>query len=86
MSWILITFLLLTLVPGLWRVLAGPTRVDRLLAVQLFGTAGTAALLLLAQHQNIPSLRELALVLALLAAVVSGALVQFLRAPEHPRD
>ena len=40
--------LLLTLLVGLWRVLLGPGRVDRLLAVQLFGTTGTALLLVLA--------------------------------------
>lgn len=40
--------LLLTLIIGLWRVLLGPRRVDRLLAVQLFGTTGAALLLVLA--------------------------------------
>ncbi len=71
--------LLLTLLVGLWRVLLGPGRVDRLLAVQLFGTTGTALLLVLAQWQGAPALRDAALVLALLAAIVSAALVQLLR-------
>ena len=44
--------LLLTLIIGLWRVLRGPGRVDRLLVVQLFGTSGTALLLVLAQLQG----------------------------------
>lgn len=44
--------LLLTLIIGLWRVLRGPGRVDRLLVVQLFGTSGTALLLVLAQWQG----------------------------------
>lgn len=79
MIWIS-TFLLLTILVGLWRVWRGPTRVDRLLAIQLFGTTGTALLLLLMAHwQNLPALRDAALVLAVLAAVVSAALVQFLR-------
>lgn len=75
--------LLLTLLVGLWRVLLGPGRVDRLLAVQLFGTTGTALLLVLAQWQGAPTLRDAALVLALLAAIVSAALVQLLRRSRH---
>jgi multicomponent Na+:H+ antiporter subunit F len=75
--------LLLTLLVGLWRVLLGPGRVDRLLAVQLFGTTGTALLLVLAQWQGAPALRDAALVLALLAAIISAALVQLLRRSRH---
>jgi len=75
--------LLLTLIIGLWRVLLGPRRVDRLLAVQLFGTTGTALLLVLAQWQGAPALRDAALVLALLAAMISAALVQLMRRSRH---
>ncbi|AFM35116.1 MULTISPECIES: monovalent cation/H+ antiporter complex subunit F [Stutzerimonas stutzeri subgroup] len=78
--------LLLTLIIGLWRVLLGPRRVDRLLAVQLFGTTGAALLLVLAQWQGAPALRDAALVLALLAllaAMISAALVQLLRRSRH---
>lgn len=75
----LAAILLLTIFAGLWRVLRGPRRTDRLVAVQLFGTAGTALLLLLAEWQAMPALRDAALVLALLAAVLSAALVQYRR-------
>ena len=75
--------LLLTLVIGLRRVLRGPGRVDRLLAVQLFGTTGAALLLVMAQWQGAPGLRDAALVLALLAAMISAALVQLLRRSRH---
>ena len=75
--------LLLTLVLGLWRVLRGPRRVDRLLVVQLFGTSGTALLLVLADWQSLAALRDAALVLALLAAMASAALVQLLRRSHH---
>ncbi|WP_313026155.1 monovalent cation/H+ antiporter complex subunit F [Pseudomonas lopnurensis] len=75
--------LLLTLVIGLGRVLRGPSRVDRLLAIQLLGTTGTALLMVLAQWQAAPALRDAALVLALLAAMVSAALVQLLRRSRH---
>ncbi|SFM81046.1 monovalent cation/H+ antiporter complex subunit F [Halopseudomonas yangmingensis] len=71
--------LLLSIAAGLWRVLRGPTRADRLLAVQLLGTSGTAILLVLAEAAGQPALLDVALLLALLAAVVSIALVQLLR-------
>ncbi|GAB3478507.1 hypothetical protein [Azotobacter salinestris] len=41
--------LLLTMSAGLVRVLLGPGRVDRLLAIQLVGTSGTAVLLVLGE-------------------------------------
>ncbi len=69
-------FLLLTLVAGLWRVLRGPTAADRMLAAQLFGTTAVACTLLLAQAFDQPSLRDVALVFALLAAVTAVAFVQ----------
>lgn len=75
----LAVILLLTIFAGLWRVLRGPGRTDRLVAVQLFGTAGTALLLVLAEWQALPALRDAALVLALLAAVLSAAVVQYRR-------
>ena len=69
-------FLLLTLVAGLWRVLRGPTPADRLLATQLFGTTAVACVLLLAQVYDIPSFRDVALAIALLAAVAAVAFVR----------
>lgn len=59
--------LLLALLAGLGRVMRGPTAADRMLAAQLFGTAGVAVLLLLAVAQNQAALLNAALVLALLA-------------------
>lgn len=75
----LAAILLLTVLVGLWRVLRGPSRADRLMAIQLFGTTSTALLLLAAELQALPALRDAALVLALLAAVLSASLVQYLR-------
>lgn len=69
-------FLLLTLGTGLWRVLRGPTAADRMLAAQLFGTTAVAVLLLLAQAYDNSTLRDVALVFALLAAVTSVAFVR----------
>ncbi|KKO49951.1 portal protein [Arsukibacterium sp. MJ3] len=79
----LATILLASIAVGLWRVVRGPSRADRLLAVQLLGTTGAAVLLLLAHTQSQPALIEAALVLAVLAAVLSAALVQLLRRSQH---
>lgn len=78
MSWIA-TILLLTGLAGLWRILRGPTLVDRLLSVQMLGTTGITVLLVMAQWQETAVWRDVALVLALLAAVITAALVQLLR-------
>ncbi|MDO8828437.1 monovalent cation/H+ antiporter complex subunit F [Methylophaga sp.] len=80
---VLTCLLLVTIMVGLWRVVMGPSRIDRLIAVQLFGTAGTALLLLLSQTQRIPALLDAALILALLAALLSAALVQYMRGDQH---
>lgn len=69
-------FLFGTLVAGLWRVLRGPTAADRMLAAQLFATTAVAGLLLLAEAGKASALRDVALVLALLAVV---AVVTFVR-------
>lgn len=61
--------LLASLIGGLLRILRGPTRADRMLAAQLFGTTGVAVLLILAEALARPALRDVALVFALLAAV-----------------
>ena len=76
----LVLFLLLTLVAGLWRIRRGPTAADRMLAAQLFGTTATAVLLLLAEASEEPALRDVALVLALLAAITVTA---FTRRARH---
>lgn len=73
---ILAGFLLLNLVAGLWRILRGPTRADRMLAAQLFGTTGVAVMLLLAHAQQMPALRDGALIFALLGALATVAFIR----------
>lgn len=75
--------LLVSIAAGLLRILRGPSRADRLLAIQLFGTTGTALMMILAYWFEQPALLDTALVLALLAAAVSAALVQYLRRARH---
>lgn len=69
-------FLLLTIIIGLVRIFRGPTPADRMLAAQLFGTTGVAILLLLAEAEARPELRDLGLIYALLAAITSVAFVR----------
>ncbi|WP_369812651.1 monovalent cation/H+ antiporter complex subunit F [Alkalimonas collagenimarina] len=71
--------LLLTVLLGLWRVWRGPDLVNRLLAIQLLGSGGVAVLLVLSLAFSDTALLEVALVLALLAAVVPAAFVHRLK-------
>jgi multicomponent Na+:H+ antiporter subunit F len=68
--------LLGTLLLGLVRALLGPSLQDRMLAVQLLGTGGVALLLLLAPALGQPALQDVALVLALLAALAAAAMTR----------
>lgn len=68
--------MLLTLAPGLIRAMRGPTLQDRMLSVLLLGTGGVALLLLMAFALTAPALVDVALVLALLAAVAAAALTR----------
>jgi multicomponent Na+:H+ antiporter subunit F len=69
-------FLLVNLAAGLWRIMRGPTAADTMLAAQLFGTTGVGVLLLLAAASDLPPLRDVALVVALLAALAAIAFVK----------
>lgn len=73
--------LMLSVIAGLIRVERGPSPADRMLAAQLFGTTGVAILLLLAEAMEVPALRDVALVFALLAAM---AAVAFVKRAWHP--
>lgn len=68
--------LLMTLGGGIWRALRGPSAADRMLSVQVFGTAAVAVLLLLAEALGQAALRDVALAFALLAAVTAVAFVR----------
>jgi len=63
-----------SLMLGLVRVFIGPSLEDRMLSAQLVGTSGVGLLLLLGRLLELPSSLDLALVLALLAAVSVVAL------------
>lgn len=75
----LVAFLMLNIAAGLARIVRGPTAADRMLAAQLFGTTGVAVLLLLAEAQAMPSLRDAALVFAALAVLATLAFVRRVR-------
>jgi len=67
-------FVLAMVALGLQRILRGPTDADRMMAAQLLGSGGIAALLLAAATQ-LPGAVDVALMLALLAAFASVAFV-----------
>jgi len=70
-------FLLVNIGLGLVRVARGPTTADRLLAVQLFGTTGTAILVLLSLRDNAPDYLNIALVFALLAGILGVVFTRY---------
>ena len=67
---------------GLARILYGPSNADRLMAAQLFGTGGIAALLLVATATGTPAAVDVSLTLALLTAFASVAFVKFATRPD----
>lgn len=71
-----IVLVLATGVVGLLRVGAGPTPFDRMLAAQLLGTSLVATLLLAAHAWEVRALKDVALLVALLAAVAAIAMVR----------
>lgn len=62
-------FLLANLLIALVAAARGPTPADRMLVALLFGTGGTAILALLALSGGVMALVDVAVVLALLAAI-----------------
>lgn len=77
-------FVLLMVAGGLVCVLRGPGDIDRMMSVQLFGTGGIAALLLLGAAIDVPAVVDVALVLAVLAAFAAIAFVKAGAAAAEP--
>jgi multicomponent Na+:H+ antiporter subunit F len=69
-------FVLVLVALGLVRILRGPGDADRMMAAQLLGSGGIAALLLLGVATAAKAVIDVALTLALLAAFASVAFVQ----------
>ena len=65
--------LLVSLGGGMYQVARGPTPGDRFLVIQLFGTTAVAVLILMGEAMHDPALVDIALVLALLAAITMVA-------------
>ena len=76
-------FVLAMVALGLVRILRGPAAADRMMAAQLFGAGGIAALLLMGVATKAHAVIDVALVLALLAAFASGAFVQGASDPDR---
>jgi multicomponent Na+:H+ antiporter subunit F len=74
-------FILAMVALGLVLVLRGPTEADRMMAAQLLGTGGIAAVLLLGEATGEAAAVDVALTLALLAAFAAFAFVKAQPAP-----
>jgi multicomponent Na+:H+ antiporter subunit F len=79
-------FILLTVLLGLLDILRRPSDLDRMLAAQLLGTGGVAALLLLGSSIDLTGATDLALVLVLLGAFAAVAFVAGLGGDPGPRE
>jgi len=77
-------FVLVMVALGLLRILRGPGEADRMMAAQLLGSGGIAALLLGGTAIGDGSIADVSLTLALLAAFASIAFVKF--APSSTGD
>lgn len=80
---VVVAILLLCLIVGLIRVLAGPDNANRMLAAQLFGTIGTTIVIVLSVLQDNEVITNVALVFTLLASIT---VVAFLKLAEQPLD
>jgi multicomponent Na+:H+ antiporter subunit F len=69
-------FILAMVALGLLRILRGPGDADRIMAAQLLGTGGIAAVLLLGAATGEAATVDVALTLALLAAFAAFAFVK----------
>ena len=69
-------FVLAMVALGLARILRGPDDADRMMAAQLFGTGGIAALLLVGVATRESAIADVALTVAVLAAFASIAFVR----------
>lgn len=76
-------FVLLVVAVGLIRILRGPGDAERMMAAQLLGSGGIAALLLGATA-GASAVTDVALILALLAAFASIAFVKAGRVRRRP--
>ena len=68
--------LVISLIAGVIRIVLGPTKADRMLAAQLFGTVGVAILLLHSVYTENWVLIDVALILSLLASITVIAFVK----------
>jgi multicomponent Na+:H+ antiporter subunit F len=75
-------FVLAMVALSLMRILRGPSSADRMMAAQLFGTGGIAALFLIATAMGVPAAVDVSLTLALLTAFASVGFVKHATRPE----
>jgi multicomponent Na+:H+ antiporter subunit F len=81
---VMVGLILVLLALGLVRVLRGPGDADRMMAAQLIGTCGIAALLIIGVIGGTSAAIDVALVLALLATFAAAAFAECARRASRP--
>lgn len=74
--WLAALVILLSVGAALFRALRGPERADRIMSIQIIGTGSTGIIVLMAAARGQPSYLDIALVIAVLAAVPAIAFVK----------
>ncbi len=83
---IIAVLLLVIALGGLHRVVVGPTAADRMLAAQLLGSTSVAILVVLALATGHPAFFDVALVLAVLAAIAVVTFVANIRRAKADKE
>lgn len=84
--WVAAIVLLVSIGGGAFQVMRGPTAGDRVLIMQLLGTGAVAVLLLVGKASANAAFVDVALLLALLAAITMVAFVRLSWSPNDRSD
>lgn len=79
-------FLLINVLACMVRVYRGPKPADRMLVSQLFGTTGVAITLLLAEIYDIPAIRTVGLIFAVLAIISTAVFTRRAATPSTLKE
>lgn len=79
MMWVIISLLLIALCLSVLRMILGPTMVDRVLAVNVFGTMIVLLIALLCYLMNDYGYLDIALAYGLLNFIATAALLRYIK-------
>lgn len=79
MMWLIVSLLLIALSLSVLRMVLGPTMIDRVLAVNMFGTMIVLLIVLLCYLLNDYNYIDIALAYGLLNFIATGALLRYIK-------